>query len=92
MLTNQICRTLAPSSNTNSYHVIEKNCTRALLEMRSKLIIFKRICSGMGQSLTLIGYSSELSEMAEADILYHSYDIPHNNQLTPDTVLVFGIY
>ena len=40
----------------------------------------------MGQSLTLIGYSGELSEMAEADELYHSYNIPQNNRLTPDTV------
>ena len=45
----------------------------------------------MGQSLTLIAYSSELSEMDEADILYQSYEIPHNNQLIPETVLVFGI-
>ena len=44
----------------------------------------------MRQSLTLIGYSSELSEMAEADELYRSYNLPHNDQLTPDTVLVFG--
>ena len=45
----------------------------------------------MVQSLTLIGYSSEFSDMAEADESYQSYDIPHNNRLTPDTVLVFGI-
>ena len=38
----------------------------------------------------MIGYSSELSEMAEADKLYQSYDIPHNNQLNPDTVSAFG--
>ena len=44
----------------------------------------------MRQSLTLIGYSSELSEMAEADELYRSYNIPHNDQLTPDTVSAFG--
>ena len=43
----------------------------------------------MGQSLTLIGYSSELSEMAESDKLHPSYDIPHNYRLTPDTVLEF---
>ena len=43
----------------------------------------------MGQSLTLIGYSSELSEMAEAEKLYQGYDIPHNNRLTPDTVSGF---
>ena len=43
----------------------------------------------MGQSLTLIAYSSELSEMAEADILYRSHDLPHNTRLNPDTVLVF---
>ena len=45
----------------------------------------------MIQSLTLIAYSSELSEMAEADELYQSYVIPNNNQLTPETVLVFVI-
>ena len=28
--------------------------------------------------------------MAEADELYRSYDIPHNDRLTPDTVLAFG--
>ena len=44
----------------------------------------------MGQSLTLIGYSIELSEMAEADELHLSYNLPQNNQLTPDTVLEFG--
>ena len=44
----------------------------------------------MGQSLTLIGYSSELYDMAEADVLYPSYNIPHTNCLTPDTVSEFG--
>ena len=44
----------------------------------------------MGQSLTLIGHSSEFSEMAEADELYWSYDIPHNDRLTPDIVLSLG--
>ena len=44
----------------------------------------------MGQLLTLIGYSSELSEMAEAEKLYRSYNLPHNNRLTPDTVVAFG--
>ena len=28
--------------------------------------------------------------MAEADKLYPGYDLPHNNQLTPDTLLAFG--
>ena len=37
----------------------------------------------------MIGYSSELYEMAEADKLYWSYNIPHNYQLTPDTVSDF---
>ena len=44
----------------------------------------------MGQSLTLIGYSSDFSEMAEADKLYRSYYIPQNDQLNPDTVSAFG--
>ena len=43
----------------------------------------------MGQLLTLIGYSSELYEMAEADELYPSYDITHNDRLTP--ILVVSI-
>ena len=50
----------------------------------------KRICSGMGHSLTLIGYSSELSEMAESEKLHPSYDLTQNYWLTPDTVLAFG--
>ena len=44
----------------------------------------------MGKLLTLIGYSIEFSEMAEADKLYWSYDLPHNNRMTSDTVLSFG--
>ena len=40
----------------------------------------------------MIGYISELSEMAEADKLYRGYDLPHNDRLTPDIVLVFGFY
>ena len=48
------------------------------------------MCSGLGQSLPLISYSSELSEMAEADELYRSYGLPHSNRLTPDTVSEFG--
>ena len=44
----------------------------------------------MGQLLTLIGYSSGLPEMAEADELYRSYDLPQNDRLTPGTVLLFG--
>ena len=43
----------------------------------------------MVQSLTLIGYSRELTEMAEADKLYPSYDISHNHDLTPDSVSAF---
>ena len=38
----------------------------------------------------MIGYSSELSEMDEADELYQSYDLHHNDRLTPDTVSAFG--
>ena len=48
------------------------------------------MCSGLGQFLTLIGYSSELSEIAEADELYWIYNLLHNDQLTPDTVSAFG--
>ena len=40
--------------------------------------------------ITLIGYSSELSEMAEADGLYRIYDLTYNDWLTPDTELAFG--
>ena len=43
----------------------------------------------MGQLLTLIGYSSELSDMAESDELHPSYDIPHNNWLTPNSLGVW---
>ena len=44
----------------------------------------------MGQSLTLIGYSSELPDITEADELYKSYGLPHNNWLAPYTVSAFG--
>ena len=54
----------------------------ALLEMRSKIVILQTKISGLGQLLTLIGYSSELPEMDEADKLYQSYDLRHNDCLT----------
>ena len=55
--------------------------------------IIKKICLGLGQLLTLIGYSIELSGMAESDKLHPSYNLPHNDWLTPDTVLAFcGLY
>ena len=38
--------------------------------MRSKIVILKTDMFRSGKSLTLIGYSSELSEMDEADELY----------------------
>ena len=38
----------------------------------------------------MICYSSEYCDMAEADELYQSDNIPHNDWLTPATVLVFG--
>ena len=41
-------------------------------------------------TIALIGYSNELSNMADADKLYRGYDPPHNDQLIPDTVLAFG--
>ena len=31
----------------------------------------------------MIGYSSEFSEMSEADKLYRIYDLPHNDRLSP---------
>ena len=43
-----------------------------------------------GQTITLIEYSSELSDMAEADELYQSYDLQQNDWLTPDIVSSFG--
>ena len=49
------------------------------------------MCSGVGQSLTLIAFSSELSEMTDKEELYRSYYLPHNNQLTPDTVSLFAV-
>ena len=45
----------------------------------------------MRQYLTLIGYSSALPEMAEAEELHPIYDLSHNNQMTSDTVSGFGI-
>ena len=44
----------------------------------------------MGKLLTLIGYSSELSDMAEADLLHLRHNIPLNDRLTPDTVSDIG--
>ena len=44
----------------------------------------------MGKLLTLIGCSSGLPEISEADKLNKSYDLPHNDRLTPDKVLSFG--
>ena len=44
----------------------------------------------MLQSLTLIGYSSGLPDIAEADKLNQIYDLHHNNPLTPDKVLSFS--
>ena len=46
----------------------------------------------MGQFLRLIGYSSELSEMAEGDELHPSYDILHNDLLNPDTILGYASF
>ena len=39
----------------------------------------------------MIGYSSGLPEIAEADKLYWIYDLPHNDLLTPDTFLLFDV-
>ena len=44
----------------------------------------------MGNCLTQIGYSSVLYDIAEADELYRSNNLPHNDWLTPDIVLLFG--
>ena len=44
----------------------------------------------MGQPLTMIGYSSGLPEIAEAEKLNQIYNLPYNDQLTPDKVLSFG--
>ena len=38
----------------------------------------------------MIGYISGLPEIAEADELNQSYDLPHNDRLTPYKVLSFG--
>ena len=45
----------------------------------------------MGKSLTLIGYSSGLPDISEAYKLNQSYDLPHNDRLTPDKVLYYGV-
>ena len=46
--------------------------------------------SGLGKSLTLIGYSSGFPEIAEADGLNQIHDLPCNNWLTRDKVVSFG--
>ena len=38
----------------------------------------------------MIGYSIGSYEIAEADELYLSYYLPHNDWLTPDKFLSFG--
>ena len=40
--------------------------------------------------LTLIGYISELSEIAQADELYWRYNLSYNDLLIHDTVSAFG--
>ena len=45
--------------------------------------------TGLGQSLTRIGYSSELSEMDKAEKSHPSYDLPHKNWPTPVIVSAF---
>ena len=49
-----------------------------------------QICSGLGQLLTLIGYSSGFPDIAETDELNQIYALPLNNRLTPGKVLSFG--
>ena len=44
----------------------------------------------MVQLLTLIGYSSGLSKIVDKDKLNQSYDLTHNDLLTPDKVLSLG--
>ena len=46
--------------------------------------------SGLGQSITLIGYSSGLTEITEADDLNQVYDLPRKDRLAPYKVLSFG--
>ena len=58
--------------------------------MKSTILILNKSCSGLGQLITLIGYSNVLPDIAEADKLNQSYDLPHNDWLTPDKVLYFG--
>ena len=45
----------------------------------------------MGKSITLIDYSSGFPEISEADELNQSYNLPHNDFLTPDKVLFFVV-
>ena len=58
--------------------------------MRSTILILNTPRSGVGQSLTLIGYSSGLPDIAEAEELNQGHDLPHKYQLTPDKFLSFG--
>ena len=55
--------------------------------MRSKIVILKM---NMFRSGIIANSRSDFSDMAEADKLYHSYYLPHNYGLTPDTVSEFG--
>ena len=50
------------------------------------------MCSGIGQLLTLIGYSCGFPDIAEADKLNQSYDMPHSGQLAPDKFLCFRVF
>ena len=58
--------------------------------MRSTIIILNTSCSGLGKLLTLIGYSSGSPEISESDELNKSYDLTHNDRLTPDRVMYSG--
>ena len=40
--------------------------------------------------ITLIGYSGVLLDISQADKLNQSYDLPHNDKMSPDKVLSFG--
>ena len=58
--------------------------------MRSKIVILQTNMFRSGTIANTDWDSSELSDMAEGDEFCWSYDLPHNNWLTPDTVSAFG--
>ena len=58
--------------------------------MGSIIVILQRNMFRYGTIANTDFYSSEFSEINEADKLHPSYNPPHEDLLTPDTVSAFG--